>query len=763
MKIEVGTRLGEYEVIEPIGSGGMGSVYLARHVHMGKKYAVKVLPESLASDNNFVARFRDEARVMADLRHPRIVQVQYMGIHQGSYFLAMDYVIGPSGKPESLRDRLRNQPEGRMPEDQTLTWAIQIAKALAYAHECGVAHRDIKPGNILIDTDNEVLLTDFGLAKAVGNEFILSQIHESMNQSLGAQATRSGGKPDAMDDTLDIAATIPADTPPGSGSDKDGRSSGSSGILGTYDYMAPEQRGEGTRQIDQRTDIYAFGVLLYRMLTGRRPVGRSKSPSEIARVCPGWDKVVNRCMEYAPVDRYPSVEALLEDLYAVGDDTSLGAELLDHIDIEEPAASDTLPTLHEVSSGCTGAHELVSDAHRAKEGSQQAGVRLSGDWREDVQLAEHELRTGRFEKAFAVSNTLWLAERRGDYPDFEEDYDEVVARIRGVWQQVATARPEWPELLIALGQLVGGAEGRRWLEKATTIAPNSARAWAALASWCVGHRRPRRATECYRKALEHDPDNPELWLSLAAELRENGQDDEMHVCLRRALEVAPADWDFHKRLAEAWGCNEEALPAYHRAISFAEQSGVDRIDIGMLYGDLGRHLAWTRKRGEAEDALRKAIALIPEDEMLHAELIMLLYEQKRKRKAAYEAASEAVTAIAAGAHCSKSEAIEQVRECLYSDEFDENHEIMKFLDSLEESHLGVKAASNSVPESQLAAPQAMIEKSAPERSKKEPKTTKWEWFLGIVLAAAIMLAMFIIPFIIRFIIWLLIEIWAWFN
>ena len=165
---EVDIHLGQYRLLERIGSGGMGEVYLARHELMGLTRAVKVLPAELARDPDFVSRFRDEARVMAELRHPHIVQVHEMDCREGKYFLAMDYIPGPSGRPRNLRSLLAAQPDARLSEDQALTWAIQIANALAYAHKRGVVHRDIKPANTLIDGDGSVKLTDFGLAKAVG-------------------------------------------------------------------------------------------------------------------------------------------------------------------------------------------------------------------------------------------------------------------------------------------------------------------------------------------------------------------------------------------------------------------------------------------------------------------------------------------------------------------------------------------------------------------------------------------------------------------
>ncbi len=306
-------QLGDYRVVESIGAGGMGEVYLAEHVHLRKKYALKILPAGLAQDKGFVARFYDEARVMADLHHPNIVQVHQMSQAEGVYFLVMDYVTGPEGKPLSLHEHLKQQPDGRLPEAKVRKWSIQIAEALQYAHERGVIHRDLKPANILIDADGDAKLTDFGLAKAIGSEFILSQIHSTMQHSLGSGPTLHSPSPDGALDSLDAAATIPAE---GSGSR---RTSSASSILGTYDYMSPEQRGEGTGQIDERTDIYSFGVVVYRLLTGKRPTARAKPPSRVVRALPTrWDAVVDRCLPEDPRERYASAAGLLSDLRATG-------------------------------------------------------------------------------------------------------------------------------------------------------------------------------------------------------------------------------------------------------------------------------------------------------------------------------------------------------------------------------------------------------------------------------------------------------------
>jgi formylglycine-generating enzyme required for sulfatase activity/serine/threonine protein kinase len=306
-----GRQLGDYRIIEPIGAGGMGEVFLAEHVHLRKKYAVKVLPEALAADRQFVARFHDEARVMAELRHPGIVQVHYMGEAEGAYFLVMDYVTGPDGSPESLHDRLGRCEDGRLPEPEARRLAEQVAEALAYAHQRGVVHRDLKPANILLDAEGNAKLTDFGLAKAVGSEFLLSQIHQSMQQTLSTGRTVLAAGP--AGDSLDVAETLRSPASPPSR-----RSSAASSLLGTYDYMAPEQRGEGTGRIDERTDIYAFGVLLYRVLTGRRPTGMARAASRrIPGLSAGWDPVIARCLEDEPEDRYSTAEDLQAELRKV--------------------------------------------------------------------------------------------------------------------------------------------------------------------------------------------------------------------------------------------------------------------------------------------------------------------------------------------------------------------------------------------------------------------------------------------------------------
>jgi serine/threonine protein kinase len=223
--------IGDYQILEPIGEGGMGQVYLAENIHHRKKYALKILPEQLSRDKGFRQRFFDEARVMSELDHPHIVRVHHIGECQGLYYLVMDYMEGPEGRPCSLHQYLKTSPNGRLEENIAIPWILQIAEGLVYAHQRGVIHRDIKPANILLTRDGRIRITDFGLAKAVGAEFIQSQIHTTQH-SFGSTPTIH--KPITGEKSIGSWVTTTGDNAPSR------RSSESSGILGTYDYMSPE-------------------------------------------------------------------------------------------------------------------------------------------------------------------------------------------------------------------------------------------------------------------------------------------------------------------------------------------------------------------------------------------------------------------------------------------------------------------------------------------------------------------------------------------
>jgi len=269
--MQPGTKLGPYEIIEPLGHGGMGEVYRARDARLQRQVAIKTVASGALSDPQSLERFDREARAVAALSHPNILAIYDVGSHDGVPYLAVELLEG-----ETLRSRIGTSP---LPLSTVLEYAVQIARGLAAAHDRGIVHRDLKPENIFVTRDGQTKLLDFGLAT------------ESTWQS-GDDPTR-------------------IQTEHGM-------------ILGTAGYMSPEQaRGD---RADARSDIFSFGCVLFEMLCGRRAfTGDSRietlhailkvHPPDVASVRadvpPALDRVVRRCLEKAPESRFQTARDLV--------------------------------------------------------------------------------------------------------------------------------------------------------------------------------------------------------------------------------------------------------------------------------------------------------------------------------------------------------------------------------------------------------------------------------------------------------------------
>ena len=243
MALARGTKLGPYEVVAPLGAGGMGEVYRAWDTKLGRDVAIKVLPQAFSAEPERTARFEREAKVLASLNHPNIASIYGLEDSDGIRALVMELVDGPT-----LAERLQ---QGAVPSDEVLPLARQIAEAVEYAHEHGIVHRDLKPANIKLSPDSGVKVLDFGLAKAIQGDAPASDILTS--PTISRMATQAGI------------------------------------ILGTAAYMSPEQ-AKG-KPVDRRTDIWAFGCVFFEMLTGKLTFGGETVTDVLAAVVmkePDW-------------------------------------------------------------------------------------------------------------------------------------------------------------------------------------------------------------------------------------------------------------------------------------------------------------------------------------------------------------------------------------------------------------------------------------------------------------------------------------------
>jgi len=288
MALNPGTKLGPYEIQSPLGAGGMGEVYRARDTRLDRTVAIKVLASHLSSSPELKQRMEREARAISSLNHPHICHLYDIGSQDGTDYLVMEFLEG-----ETLAERLRKGP---LPLPEIFRIGIAVAEALAAAHRQGVVHRDLKPGNIML-TQAGAKLMDFGLAKPVGVQGAGSG-SGAVPPSFTAAATMSGPSPLTP---LTTAGTI----------------------VGTIQYMAPEQI-EG-KEADARSDIFAFGAVLYEMATGKRPFqGKSQlslasailenDPEPVStlkpQTPPAFDYIVTTCLQKNPEDRFQTAHAI---------------------------------------------------------------------------------------------------------------------------------------------------------------------------------------------------------------------------------------------------------------------------------------------------------------------------------------------------------------------------------------------------------------------------------------------------------------------
>ena len=282
-----------YEIHQRLARGGMAQVYLARDRSLDRPVAIKELVPEFATDPSFVERFRREAQAAANLAHPNIVGVYDWGTQDGTYFIVMEYIDGPSLSQVIRRD-------GPLHPRRAMELASEVAGALGFAHSRGVVHRDVKPGNVLLTGSGQSKVTDFGIARA------LSSPDEDLTQA--------------------------------------------GSVMGTATYFSPEQ-AQG-QPVDPRSDLYSLGVVLYEMVTGRAPFtgdsplaiaykhvqDQPAPPSSIIPDLPvGVDAIVMKLLSKRPDDRYASAEDLRADIRLSFEEAVFGAER--ELDIEDPGAA----------------------------------------------------------------------------------------------------------------------------------------------------------------------------------------------------------------------------------------------------------------------------------------------------------------------------------------------------------------------------------------------------------------------------------------
>jgi serine/threonine protein kinase len=347
--IKAGTRLGPYEIRSPLGAGGMGEVYLALDTRLNRKVALKILPVALASNQDRMRRFNQEASAAAALNHPHIAHIYEIGKEHEVHFIAMEYIDG-----ETLRDKIHRHKTSLM---KLLKYLIQVAEGLTKAHAAGIVHRDLKPDNIMITRDDYAKVLDFGLAKLVEPEKIDTSTASSSEI---------------------VTALLPQHSIPGM-------------VLGTVGYMSPEQAQGRIEEIDYRSDIFAFGCILFEAVTGRKAFHGKDALDSLHQIVHAptpeirdWNpdaptelqRIIRRCLAKEPDRRYQSIKDVALELDEVRQE--LQPHVSQHYSIQPEGTLETkdeteaegrsrqVPETASIRTSTSSAEYLVNEIKRHK-------------------------------------------------------------------------------------------------------------------------------------------------------------------------------------------------------------------------------------------------------------------------------------------------------------------------------------------------------------------------------------------------------------
>jgi serine/threonine protein kinase/Tfp pilus assembly protein PilF len=668
MPLMTGTRLGPYEIVAPLGAGGMGEVYRARDPRLGRDVALKVLPEALALSPDRLARFEREARTVAGLNHPNIVVLHSIEKDGETRFLTMELVEG-----QNLASLVSS---GGLPVPRVLDLAIPIADALVAAHERGVVHRDLKPANVMVSREGRLKVLDFGLAKLA-----FASDEDATTATMAAPISDIGQ------------------------------------VVGTVPYMAPEQLKGAP--VDARSDLFSFGIMVYELASGKRPfAGQSQveisssilrdTPPSLAilrtDLPPPLVHIVERCLEKNPRERFQTALDVLNELRSIRRTLERGAHAATAARRPDPDQVASIAVLPFVNRSASVDDEYFSDGLAdellnvlAKIKGLRVSARTSSfqfkGRNEDLAVIGQKLGVatileGSVRKAGnRVRIAVQLVKVSDGYQLWSETYDRMLDDIFAVQDDIAqSVVKELRRTLLgeeadsqasgeARAAVAKAAKGRatdpeahrlyflgrhfidrftrediakaiEYLKQALEVDPEFALAWAELSrsyanqagiGWIPTAEGFRLAREAAERALAIEPDLAEAHGAIGS-IRMFWDWDwrGAEASLARALELAPSSVLVRRRLAALamnLGRLEHSIEAYQRILELDPLSSPAYMNLGVMYYARGGFR-------EAETNLRKMLELVPHRAGAHSYLALALLAQGRGEEALAEVVQE---------------------------------------------------------------------------------------------------------------------------